>query len=133
MMTLISYSHDPNPTTMKTAEKIQEEYATSKGYETFEHLLQDDKTAVDWHVSNVQKDYASECVDKKYFTINSVTRPSDSMVFEIGDKVKFSDRFPSFIIEFIIINPKERRVELHGEGLFCSLIESNCTIEVNQS
>lgn len=113
---------------MKTADKIQEEYAKSKGYETFEHLLHDNKDDIDWHVSNVQKDYACECVDKKFFTINSVTRPSDGAAFEIGSKVKFSDRYPSFIIELIIINPKERRVELHGEGLFCSLLESNCII-----
>jgi len=115
---------------MKTAERIQKDYAEELHYDSFEELLLSDVTEIDWHVANVQRKYASQLTnpDTSLTTIISVIRGTDGMTFSVGDTVKFSERFDSFVLDNITFNANERRVELHGGGLFCSLIESDCKV-----
>lgn len=113
---------------MKNTEIIQEEYAKTKGYESFQDLIEADINALDWHVSNVQKEYANEVTDynRKLTSIQSIKRLSDGKIFSIGDRIIFSDRYPSFILDKIAFNAFERRIDLKGEGLFCSMLDSCC-------
>lgn len=113
---------------MKTTEQIQEQYAIKNNYECFADLLLGCPSEIDWHVSNVQKEYAKELTDvgSTGIKIRSVETIKDGAVFSLGDTIKFSDRYDNFILEKITHNTNERRIELHGEGLFCSLLSSDC-------
>lgn len=53
---------------MKTAEKIQDDYAVSKGYDNFYSLIKADLNALDYHVEKVQKLYAFQEVEKNLQT-----------------------------------------------------------------
>jgi hypothetical protein len=57
------------------------------------------------------------------YYISSIKRLSDGAVFSIGDKVRFSKDYNSFTVEKITL--KDNRLELYGDGLFCSVVESN--------
>lgn len=48
---------------MKNTEDVQNEYAEKLGYETFQHLIEDDIDALDWHVSKVQVEYAKHVAE----------------------------------------------------------------------
>ena len=115
---------------MKTAEKIQENYAKDKHYDSFIELLLDDVNDIDWHVANVQREYARQVTNQELTSIkiNSIVRMTDGEVFTVGDKIRFSEKFNNFILDRIIHNTDQRRIELHGDGLFCTLIECECTV-----
>jgi len=49
---------------MKTAEEIQDDYAESKGFNTFYELLRDDLRSSDYHVDKVQKIYAKQVAEQ---------------------------------------------------------------------
>lgn len=49
---------------MKTAEDIQQDYAESKGYNTFYELIKEDVRAVDHHARMVQVIYAKQVAKK---------------------------------------------------------------------
>lgn len=49
---------------MKNTEQIQQEYAERLGYDTFNHLIETDLNALDFHVSKVQEIYADALLDK---------------------------------------------------------------------
>jgi hypothetical protein len=64
-------------------------------------------------------------INMDHFNIHSVKRLSDGEVFTVGDKVTFSTKYPNFNIEKIIYDEKEKTIELRGNSLFCSLLQSN--------
>lgn len=49
---------------MKTSEEIQDEYAESKGFETFFALIVDDIESLDFHVIKTQKIYAKQVAEQ---------------------------------------------------------------------
>ena len=110
---------------MKTTDEIQEEYAKSKNYESFaDLLLSTDRGDINWHVSCVQKEFAKELTKQSLVKILSVETIADGKTFSLGDTIKFSDKWDNFVLQHIKYNAYERRIELHGEGFFCTLLES---------
>jgi len=112
---------------MKTPDQIQKDYANSNKFDSFNDLLLDNENEIDWHVSRVQKEYAKELVSNLNLKILSI-EDKNGAVFTLGDTVNFSERYKPFVLSEIKINTSERRIELHGDSLFCTLNESNCSV-----
>jgi len=113
---------------MKTPEQIRKEYSIKEGYKSFSDLLEFDSEP-DYHLDQIQHLYADElCTQVNLGGAILSIRDKSGKVFKIGDLVKFSERFDAFEIQAIFINALQRRIELHGNGLFCTLNESDTKV-----